>query len=160
MTLQLELIQFLDTYKGADQDLHTWLQAFRRDLVQPWMARCRAVEDEWGAIDEMIKRTGPEAPETGLTLATFSGRIEGSGRLNLSTLHSAKGREFDAVVLFGVSAGEIPDWRDKTPEKLREARRLFYVGVTRPRHELHLVFCEGSPSPWVTELYQRVQAAR
>lgn len=157
--LQLELIQFLDANKGADQDLHMWLQAFRRDLATPWKVRSRALDAEWSAIDEMIERTGPEATEAGLTLATFSGRIEGSGRLNLSTLHSAKGREFDAVILFGVSEGELPDWRDKRPDQLRDARRLFYVGVTRARRELHLVFREGAPSPWVTELYARAEAS-
>jgi DNA helicase-2/ATP-dependent DNA helicase PcrA len=48
-------------------------------------------------------------------------------------LHSAKGREFDAVVMYGVNAGDLPSERDKkNATALREARRLFYVGVTRP----------------------------
>jgi len=38
-----------------------------------------------------------------------------------------------------------------------EARRLFYVGVTRPRKELAIVYQEGNPSPWVIELYKRSQ---
>ncbi|WP_292371811.1 hypothetical protein [Mesorhizobium sp.] len=40
---------------------------------------------------------------------------------------------------------------------LREARRLFYVGVTRPKKHLSLVFQEHYHSPSVPELYQRSQ---
>ncbi|WP_354417098.1 hypothetical protein [Mesorhizobium shonense] len=40
---------------------------------------------------------------------------------------------------------------------LREARRLFYVGVTRPKKHLSLVFQEHHHSPSVPELYQRSQ---
>ncbi|WP_163614906.1 3'-5' exonuclease, partial [Klebsiella pneumoniae] len=73
----------------------------------------------------------------------FAGRIEGAGRVNLSTLHSAKGREFDAVIMYGVNNTDFPSDRDKrTPAGLREARRLFYVGVTRPKKHLSLVFQE------------------
>ena len=91
-----------------------------------------------------------------MPLNIFAGRIEGSGRVSLSTLHSAKGREFDAVILFGMNAGDIPSNRDKkSPGSLREARRLFYVGVTRPRKALAIVFQEGNHSPWVAELSRR-----
>jgi DNA helicase-2/ATP-dependent DNA helicase PcrA len=37
----------------------------------------------------------------------------------------------------------------------REARRLFYVGVTRPRKELAIVFQERNYSPWIAELSRR-----
>jgi DNA helicase-2/ATP-dependent DNA helicase PcrA len=68
-----------------------------------------------------------------IPLAHLAGRVEGTGRVSLSMLHSAKGREFDAVVMYGVNAGDLPSERDKkNATALREASRLFYVGVTRP----------------------------
>ncbi len=95
-----------------------------------------------------------------MPLSIFSGRIEGTGRVTLSTLHSAKGREFDAVILFGINKDDIPSRRDnQSTRELREARRLFYVGVTRPRMELCLVYQKQNHSPWVAELYQRSQQA-
>ena len=104
-----------------------------------------------------MTRTDP-ARGGDMPLNIFSGRIEGTGRISLSTLHSAKGREFDAVIMFGINDGDIPNWRDKKSERgLLEARRLFYVGVTRPRKELCLVYQEHHHSPWVAELYQRSQ---
>lgn len=65
---------------------------------------------------------------------------------------------FDAVVMYGVNASDIPSERDRrTAAGLREARRLFYVGVTRPKKHLSLVYQEHHHSPWVVELYQRSQ---
>jgi DNA helicase II / ATP-dependent DNA helicase PcrA len=49
----------------------------------------------------------------------------------LSTLHSAKGLEFPAVFIAGCEDGFLPDYRDDTPEKVEESRRLFFVGMTR-----------------------------
>ena len=87
----------------------------------------------------------------------FGGRIEGSGRINLSTLHSSKGREFDVVIMFAMNADVIPSRRDKQrADALREACRLFYVGVTRPRKQLYVCCQKGNHSPWVKELYDRV----
>ncbi|MDA2920008.1 hypothetical protein MYX76_11030 [Desulfobacterota bacterium AH_259_B03_O07] len=42
-------------------------------------------------------------------------------------------------------------------KRLREARRLFYVGVTRARRDLYLVFQKKLHSPWVKELYDRTR---
>ena len=93
-----------------------------------------------------------------LSLAHFSGRIEGSGRLNLSTLHSAKGHEFDAVILFAMDNDTMPNNQDRRlAANLREARRLFYVGVTRARKELYLVFTKDQNSQWVYDLYDRIR---
>jgi DNA helicase-2/ATP-dependent DNA helicase PcrA len=56
--------------------------------------------------------------------------------LKLSTFHNAKGREFDAVAMIDLHEGKIPFWAAKSVEEFAEARRLFYVGVTRARRYL------------------------
>ncbi|MGM3214606.1 3'-5' exonuclease [Pseudomonas sp. PhalM4] len=94
---------------------------------------CPNTHQEWEVCYELVARTDPDSGSD-IPLNVFAGRIDGSGRVTLSTLHSAKGREFDAVILFGLNAQIFPSWRDAQSERsMREARRLFYVGVTRPR---------------------------
>lgn len=57
--------------------------------------------------------------------------------LKLSSLHHAKGREFDAVAMIDLHEGKIPSYYARTPEEVEEAKRLFYVGVTRAKRLLY-----------------------
>jgi ATP-dependent DNA helicase UvrD/PcrA len=59
--------------------------------------------------------------------------------LVLSTIHSAKGLEWDVVHVIHASDGNIPsDMALTTKEGLEEERRLFYVALTRPRRALSI----------------------
>ena len=60
--------------------------------------------------------------------------------LILSTIHSAKGQEWDAVFVLNVVDGCIPsDLATGTPEEIEEERRLLYVAMTRAKNTLHLL---------------------
>src|SRR5580700_3358044 len=57
----------------------------------------------------------------------------------LSTIHSAKGQEWDIVYVLNVSDGNFPsEFSTGKPELIEEERRLLYVAMTRARNELHL----------------------
>ena len=57
----------------------------------------------------------------------------------LSTIHSAKGLEWDSVYVLHAADGNIPsDMATGTPEELEEERRLFYVALTRARSWLYV----------------------
>ena len=63
--------------------------------------------------------------------------------VQLMTLHSAKGLEFQNVFLVGLEEGLFPHQRSSSdPSQLEEERRLCYVGVTRARHRLVLSYAE------------------
>jgi DNA helicase II / ATP-dependent DNA helicase PcrA len=152
-----QLITFLRSGINSSETSHVWLQRFKREIIEPWQALSRNPQTEWEVCSDMIRDTSP-ARGKDIPLNIFAGRIEGTGRVSLSTLHSSKGREFDAVIMYGMNAGAIPNQRDgKSPNGLREARRLFYVGVTRPRKELAVVYEENNHSPWLEELFKRSQ---
>jgi DNA helicase II / ATP-dependent DNA helicase PcrA len=57
----------------------------------------------------------------------------------LSTIHSAKGQEWDIVYILNVADGNFPsEFSAGKPEMIEEERRLLYVAMTRARNELHL----------------------
>ena len=56
--------------------------------------------------------------------------------LKLATLHNAKGREYQAVAMIDLHEGRIPFYQARTAEDFEEAKRLFYVGVTRAKRYL------------------------
>ncbi|WP_328468999.1 ATP-dependent DNA helicase UvrD2 [Streptomyces sp. NBC_00448] len=58
--------------------------------------------------------------------------------VTLASLHAAKGLEWDAVFLVGLTEGTLPITHAKTDEQIEEERRLLYVGVTRARLHLSL----------------------
>ncbi|MGC9611200.1 MAG: ATP-dependent helicase, partial [Minisyncoccia bacterium] len=62
--------------------------------------------------------------------------------LTLSTIHSAKGLEWDVVFLLGVAEGTLPSKMalGKSGEEIEEEHRLFYVAITRARNKLYLLF--------------------
>ena len=64
-----------------------------------------------------------------------------SEQIRLSTIHQAKGLEFDVVFVIMMCDGLFPSARslDDDGEGEEEERRLFYVAITRARNELYLI---------------------
>ena len=88
-------------------------------------------------------------------------------RVNLLTLHSAKGLEFDCVFIAGCEDGILPYslFEDKNCD-IDEERRLFYVGMTRARNQLYLTHAQSrflygksyvqKRSPFITAIEQEL----
>jgi len=58
--------------------------------------------------------------------------------VTLTTMHSAKGLEFERVFIAGVVEDLVPSARSKSAAEVEEERRLFYVGLTRAKQELYI----------------------
>ncbi|MGZ9933231.1 ATP-dependent DNA helicase UvrD2 [Streptomyces sp. NC-S4] len=107
-----------------------------------------AVRDQWESLAALVRlaedfaRTRPGATLADLTIelderkaAQHAPTVQG---VTLASLHAAKGLEWDAVFLVGLTDGMMPITYAKTDEQVEEERRLLYVGVTRARIHLSL----------------------
>jgi superfamily I DNA/RNA helicase len=135
--------------------LNQWLNTLRRDLIDGLIASSRTLKDERETLATFNARTAVGGDCAEMILSQFAGQSEGNNSINLSTLHSSKGREFSVVIMFGMENGRIP-WNNPSPRQLVEARRLFYVGFTRAKTELHMMFTARNPSPFVIEVQRRL----
>jgi DNA helicase-2/ATP-dependent DNA helicase PcrA len=70
--------------------------------------------------------------------------------VTLATLHAAKGLEWDRVFLIGASEGQLPLTNSAGEAVVDEERRLFYVGITRAKADLHISY-RGNPSSFLRE---------
>ncbi|MBT3418794.1 MAG: ATP-dependent helicase [Candidatus Magasanikbacteria bacterium] len=79
--------------------------------------------------------------QEGFTAAQARGVSDDDEHMVLSTIHQAKGLEWDTVFVMGVSNGQFPSERSlKEPKGLEEERRLFYVAVTRAERLLYFSY--------------------
>ena len=82
-------------------------------------------------------------------LRTVFRREAEPGGVTLSTIHRVKGREWDRVAVFGVTAGLMPH---RLAEDEEEERRVLHVAVTRGRRRVTLLVDRSRPSPFLDEL--------
>ncbi|MFB9620765.1 ATP-dependent DNA helicase UvrD2 [Brooklawnia cerclae] len=66
--------------------------------------------------------------------------------VTLSTIHSAKGLEWEAVAVIGLTEGMLPFVLATTPAQIAEERRLLHVAITRARTDLRLSWAPGGAS--------------
>ncbi|MFG3494980.1 ATP-dependent DNA helicase UvrD2 [Streptomyces sp. NPDC047928] len=107
-----------------------------------------AVRDRWESLAALVRLAEDFArAKPGATLADLIAELDERAAaqhaptvqgVTLASLHAAKGLEWDAVFLVGLTDGMVPITYAKTDEQIEEERRLLYVGVTRARRHLSL----------------------
>lgn len=103
-----------------------------RDLEQ-----IKALISGYGDLRAFVDDTALDPPEVAdaTSLDPASGQ-----RLVLSTIHSAKGLEWEAVFIIGLAEGRFPNQHAVPGEQWEEERRLFYVAATRAKEQLFLSY--------------------
>ena len=90
---------------------------------------------EYNSIEEFIQHTS-------LIMENDAG-ADTSDQVNIMTLHSAKGLEFDTVFIPGMEEGLFPHQKSISEGGLEEERRIAYVGITRAKKVLFLLYAES-----------------
>lgn len=103
-----------------------------------------AVRERWESLAAIIA-LADAAPTLSELVEELDRRAEAqhapsADAVTLASLHSAKGLEWDRVIIIGCSDGLIPFAQASSDEALAEERRLLYVGITRARRHLHLTW--------------------
>ena len=87
--------------------------------------------DEQENFEDLLRVSDKGGALEAYTVEIFGNQGRSPDQINLMTLHSSKGLEFEAVIMIGLEEGVFPSTYDRTEEQFEEAARLFYVGVTQ-----------------------------
>jgi superfamily I DNA/RNA helicase len=143
--LREQLVGFLFRGRKAGMRLEIWLRGMNKLVLRSALAP-ETFNDERDCVDLLISKAR-EGDLSHFTVGSFARQGRDSDRVFLTTLYSAKGLEFNAVIMPGLEKGRVPDFRHDDDE-IAEDRRLFYVGMTRARAEVHLLY-NRTASPFV-----------
>lgn len=114
-----------------------------RDLMDFYMSEAEEYDtfDDWyihiRQYNKEIERLNQEKEKEGVLL---------------STMHKAKGLEWDVVFVVHANDNVIPSNKSKKPEDIEEERRLFYVAITRAKEQLYVSSFDRFRSRFVKEM--------
>lgn len=100
--------------------------------VKKEIENSNAIDDKYNDV-AILYRTGISER---LLMKMFRDEIERG--LTLSTIHAAKGLEYDVVFILDIIKGNIPHRKAKKKQEIEEERRLFYVAITRAKRKIYL----------------------
>jgi len=156
---QVPLVRSYHTDEEEAEHVATWLSA-KHQPGSPWhsmavLARTNAqlevVASYLDAAGVPNERRGPEhSPASDLMAPErMSRRLEEPERdaVALSTIHRAKGLEFQHVAAIGWAEGQLPNYNATTPEQLAEEQRLAYVALSRAERSLLITWSRGRNDP-------------
>lgn len=149
LDFRILLHQQLNQAVRPDMLLRDWLAQFETAIgFRQLLSQADEYAHDLESYDTLTNIVGPEGSQRQAHLLDFSAGGRVRGKVILTTFHASKGRQFDVVIIPGCAEGVLPAWtwngcqrRFEPPltRPLAEARRLFYVGLTRARHTIHLI---------------------
>jgi DNA helicase-2/ATP-dependent DNA helicase PcrA len=154
------MVRDYNTDEQEAQHVATWLSA-KHQPGSPWrsmavLARTNAqlelVAGYLEASDIPYERRGPEHSPASDLLATpesWTRRPDDDQRdaVALSTIHRAKGLEFQHVAAVGWAEGQLPNYNATSTDEIAEEQRLAYVALSRAEDSLLITWSRGRNDP-------------
>jgi DNA helicase-2/ATP-dependent DNA helicase PcrA len=134
----IALVELLTAHGGGDRRAGEFVAAI---VALGLRTRLRQTgrSDELEEVDKMLAvlTTGDLRR---LDVAGLGLRGHAPGQVHMSTIHAGKGLEFEAVLVVGLDEGDFPSYWAKTERELEDARRAFYVSLTRAKRRVDLFY--------------------
>ena len=142
---------------GADGPLSSTVRSVLRQMGWRDEApdQAGAARERWDALNALRSLAKDMEGKRGAGMSEFVQELEERALMQnapalegvtLSSLHAAKGLEWEAVFLVGMSEGLMPISLAKGDEGIAEERRLLYVGITRAKQHLQVSYAKGNGS--------------
>ena len=134
LTELVDMILTLTGMKKEYEDENTLEADIRLENLEEFKSVTKKFEEESGivSLEDFLTETS--------LLSDISEVKDDPNRVNLMTVHSVKGLEFDNVFIVGLEEGIFPHINSiMEPGELEEERRLCYVAITRAKEKLYMV---------------------
>jgi len=148
LTATIAQLEAPETRRSASRMIQLVMDAGYEDHLQEEYANYRNRQEdieqlasfalEFQSVEEFLTQL---ALQTAIEAEASARATPDDDQMRLSTIHQAKGLEFDVVFIIMLCEGSFPSTRSvKTLDAEEEERRLFYVALTRARDELYLTY--------------------
>ncbi len=169
LSTRTRFFKTLNSLADPNMPFVEWLNRLDSSLDLAWCLNARRTHpDDLAGWESIVEGCREGEPLAGLDLDRFAGCGGRPDTVVLTSLHSSKGLEFKVVIVPGLEEGRLPSYRARTAEEFDEARRLFYVGMTRAKDAICLLYSgwyrgghnttwRKGPSRYVIELQSNEQ---
>ena len=141
------------------------IKHYKKQDTQEDLERVNNINEVLNSVDEFMTRN-PEALLTDFLeevslLTGIDHWNDQENRVTLMTVHSAKGLEFPVVFLTGLEDGLFPLYNSlHDKNELEEERRLFYVGLTRAKQNVFLLYANNRRRSGADQFYGQTYSYR
>ena len=165
---RIDFFRELQLHKDRNESLRDCLEIIGDHLqIEKALASAIDLFGDLEAWKKLRRSTIDGGAMEGYTVRDFALEGRSEGKLTLTTHHSSKGRQFEAVIIPELVEQVFPaaSW---VPERLKQERRLFYVAFTRAKKTVVLVYgksyrkrngqvVESGVSMFVKEIHNRLK---
>lgn len=144
LTKLLEDLSASREWAGQIEQVQSWYRPHLERIYESAQVRAADLEQlerlapQFANREQFITEMTLDPPQAAGDLA--GDPLKDEDYLILSTVHSAKGQEWDSVFVLNVADGNFPnEHATGKPELIEEERRLLYVAMTRAKEDLHLI---------------------
>lgn len=143
---RVPLISTLFENRDGSILLKDWIAKLYKAALKNAFDSEPGLADEYETLKKLYKMTKENKPLEHFSVEIFANQGRSPDRLNLITLHSSKGLEFQGVIIPGLEHGDFPSPYAVDDDEIKESIRLFYVGVTRAKSAIHLLYAHNESS--------------